>query len=452
MLEFFDNAIGFLMMAGMAYLLYCAVACLIKIKEKLWCKFFQYVGCWMLGSMIIYMGDFWNLPPTLGIFLLCIWFCCKGSGLKKLTVGLMFASTIFAFNGFRDNIIVRFICRNGLAEADWLHYEYPLTRLLFAFILYLGIRHHKTEPDFELSKELWKLLFLLTVPSFGIVVSLIIFRSEYSMDEGTMLADGVLFLIVIVSFMGLIRAVLVLEYQQKLERENRLAEQNERYYEALEGQQFEIRRLKHDLANHLQVLLTLTEEKRVAYIEGMLDNPAFVQVLAYSGDATVNAVLTAKESLMRQKEIPFYAKIEIPKELPFEKADVCALFANALDNVAEACEKLPADEREVNLTARVGKGMLVVCVRNPYAEVLQQQQETKRKTVMKTVFGKREEELVPTEALPHSTKKDATNHGFGLRSIREVIKKYEGNMEITRENGQFTLFLYLPLPSHAAPK
>lgn len=436
----------FLLLLIAAFLVYGSVACLIRVKRKWWSRGLLFFGSWLIISMIIFMGDFVNLPPTLLIFMGSVWFGCEGSGLKRLTIGLMMASTIFAFNGFHDNIIATLIYYSGLYRIPVIDmYENSLLRCLFALALYLGIRHHRPETDFELGRELWKLLLMLALPPIGIVISMILLRSPFytystSVGRGTIMADAALFVVAVLSFVGLLGAVLVLERQQKLEREHVLAEQNRKYYEAMEGQQFEIRRLKHDLANHLQVLLALPEERRTGYIEEMLDNPAFTRVLAYSGDATVNAVLTAKESLMRQKGISFYAKADIPEELPFEKADICALFANGLDNAVEACEKLPEAEREVNLTARTGKGMLAVCVKNPYAVGAAEEQDAGRK-------GNTAQEQGETVAktILRTTKKDAANHGYGLRSIREVVKKYDGNMEIEREEGQFTLFCYLPL-------
>ena len=152
--------------------------------------------------------------------------------------------------------------------------------------------------------------------------------------------------------------MLTLNRQQLLERENALAQHNRKYYEAMEQQQFEIRRIRHDLANHLQVLLSLPAEEKDSYIRKMIENPALEKVLSYSGDATVNAVLTAKESVMRQRGIAFYAKVDIPKELPFEKPDLCALFANALDNAIEACAALDSDGKRIDLCARAAKGIL----------------------------------------------------------------------------------------------
>lgn len=410
--------VGIIMLA--AYLLLRTLLCLIPRKKKWWSLPLLFFGCWLIISMIIFVGDIVNLPPALLVFLLCVWFGCEGSGWKRTVTGLMLASTVLAFNGFCDNCL--------LAAFAWADVEFTgIFRLAFALLLFCLMRGKKTDPAFELSEPLWRLMLMLTFLPLFIVISLVLFRSPRWDSEGSILADGALFLVAVFGFGALLRALFVLEHQQRLEREMALAEQSRSYYETLETQQFEVRRLKHDLANHLQTLLGLPEERRTAYIEGMLDGAAFGRVLHFGGDATVNAVLTAKESRMQQKGIRFHARVEIAGELPFEKPDVCALFSNALDNAIEACLRLRAEEEkqpEITLTARFGKGVLAVRVENP-CEVLPEKQRNK--------YGQ-----FPT------SKADAKNHGFGLRSISEVVKKYGGTMEITSADGRFSLFLWIP--------
>lgn len=428
---------GMSLMALASFLMYQTVRCLVQVKKKWWSLPLLLFGSWMLISMIIYIGDIVNLPPTLFIFVACVYASAEGSALKRITVGLMLASAVLAFNGLHDNVLIAVIYER--CDGVWVGFENALLRTLFVFVFYLLIRRRTPSADFELSKPLWRLLLLLTLPPLGIVLSLILFRSPYSSDMGTMLADAVLFTIAILSFAGLFRAMFVLERQQKLEQENALARYNQKYYETMEQQQFEIRRLKHDLANHLQALLALTDEKRTAYLEELIDNPAFARVIQYSKDATVNAVLTAKESRMRGLGISFHANVQIAEELPYEKADICALFANALDNAIEACEiwmKETGQKPEIMLTARAAKGLLAVRVKNPLC-----------------TSGGYTGEMRQADHLPHTTKQDAANHGFGLKSMREVVKKYGGNMEIRRENGEFDLFLYMPLlPYHTDSK
>ncbi len=396
-----------------------ALSCLIQPKKKWWCRLVFFVLCAVLISTIIYIGDLVNLSLAMAVFLTGIWVVCEGSGWKKLSVGVMFASVVSAFAGLFDNCI-----------ADVIYYGFGVAyiphlvgRVSFALLLYLVMRTHRLEQDFELSEALWRLILLLAVPPLGIVVSLVLLKPPYYQTGHTFIADGVVFLMVIFLFTGLLLALSVLEKQQRLEQESALAEHNRKYYEAMEQQQFEIRRLRHDLSNHLQVILSLSGDERERYIQGLLDHEAFTQVTSYCGDGAVNVVVTAKESLMRQRHIRFYVKMDIPQELPFEKADICGMLANALDNAAEGCQNLPEELREVQLEARAGKGIFAVSVKNPCMHKLD----------------------IEDGKLPKTTKKDKENHGLGLKSIQKTVQKYGGQMEIEQEGQQFRLFFYLPV-------
>lgn len=424
-----------------AVFLYLALSCLLRVKGKWWHRGLLLLGCWVTSFMIIYIGDIVNLSCNMVLFLAVLWITCEGSGLKKLTLGLMFASAVFAFNAFYDNCV-------GLAAhfygKDVLYADmYLVGRLWFAVFMYLAIRRRKPEPEFELSRPLWRLMLLLAFPPMGIMLSTILLRSPFYAIKGTVLSDAFLFLMVMLSFIGLLRAFAVLERQQRMERENMLVHQNKRYYEAMEQQQFEIRRIRHDLSNHLQTILSLPGQQREDYVRELLDGPAFGRVLSWCGDPTVNAVLTAKETLARQKGIRFLARVDIREGLPFDKADVCAVFANALDNAVEGCMGVGKQQREIRLEARAGKGVLAVKIRNTCPDMEAGEAKGRaadtsgrKKAGMEKALGKGH--------FPKTTKGDVKNHGFGLRSIQETVKKYGGSMEIDREGQFFRLFLYLP--------
>ncbi len=405
---------------GVGVIFYAMVSCLIEIRKGWWRRLLLLVSCWLLVYMVIFMGDPDNFPPTLLFFLIGVWTACRGSRLKRLTVGVMLASVMFALNALFDNCVWYFL-HNVTEEYVVYYFGY---RALAVILLYMGVRHYRPGRDFELSPPLWRLLLMLCIPPMGIMCALILLYQDQRMYIQRINIDSMsimLLLVVVVSFVGNLWAMLTLNRQQQLERENALAQHNRKYYEAMEQQQFEIRRIRHDLANHLQVLLSLSAEEKDSYIRKMIENPALEKVLSYSGDATVNAVLTAKESVMRQRGISFYAKVDIPKQLPFEKPDLCALFANALDNAIEACAALDSDGKRIDLCARAAKGILSVEVRNPFAGQL-------------------------SGGLPETTKQDSVNHGYGLRSIQEIARKYGGDMEIRQEEGLFCLFCYVPEP------
>ena len=47
--------------------------------------------------------------------------------------------------------------------------------------------------------------------------------------------------------------------------------------------------------------------------------------------------------------------------------------------------------------------------------------------------------------LPVTTKKDKDYHGYGLKSIRRTVKKYDGFVTISTEDDWFSLKILIPL-------
>ncbi len=158
----------------------------------------------------------------------------------------------------------------------------------------------------------------------------------------------------------------------------------------------------------------------------MIENPVFEKVLVYSGDATVNAVLTAKGAHDAPAWDFVLRQSGYSHELPFEKPDLCALFANALDNAAEGCAALETGKRQVELTARAAKGLLALEVRNPFTE----KQETSAVQFL--------------DSLPKTTKIRYSEAWFWTAQHTGNRKKYGGTMELRQEDGWFCLFCFIP--------
>lgn len=409
-----------------AFSLRYAIGKLIPISRCLWKRALLIFCLFILASSIIYVGDIFNIMPAIFIFLLGVFLSCEGSFWKKLTIGLIFASTVFSFNTLRDNYIIDIYTRNKLS----LLYS-GLSSLPFCVFLSIVTRQFAPDKDYELSDSMWKLLLFLTAMPVGIVFSIVLLYDPRNEATYSMLnqyrAYAVLLTISLLSCISLFLTISVLANQQKLNRQIMLADMNQSYYEAMEQQHFEIRRLKHDMANHIQILLSLPDEKREEYIRTLSTNPAVTQTLHYCGDATVNAVLSVKESLMRRYEIQMQWNIDIAEELPFDKTDLCALFANALDNAIEACLKLEKKQRKILLESKAQKGLFCLRVTNPSAPIQDFPLSGSAKSVR----------------FPSTSKHDSEKHGLGFLSMHEIVTRHHGSLTWKAENETFELFLYM---------
>ena len=61
-----------------------------------------------------------------------------------------------------------------------------------------------------------------------------------------------------------------------------------------------------------------------------------------------------------------------------------------------------------------------------------------------------DEKLVFKDGLPVSTKGDERFHGFGLKSVSYITKKYDGNIRIHQENGLYCADIIFPIPETKA--
>ena len=46
--------------------------------------------------------------------------------------------------------------------------------------------------------------------------------------------------------------------------------------------------------------------------------------------------------------------------------------------------------------------------------------------------------------IPKTSKQDTENHGYGLKSIRQTVEKYQGSMSIQVKNRWFELRILIP--------
>lgn len=403
-----DNILYGAETAAVTFFLYGVTGRLLEIKRNPAVKVFLAMVCMVLGQMIIYLADFDNLPPTMAVFLIAVWIFCKGNGLKRITLGFLIASTVFAYDALIDN----YMAENTVEKC--------LFRVIFGLIFYLGVRKIAPEKGFELSNTLWGLLLFLAAAPMGIVLCTVLLTQDVKPGNSTQML--VLLWLSLFSFAGLLGTVAVLARQRELEEAQLLGELNKRYYRLMEEQSFEVRRLKHDLANHLHTISSLDPKEKDEYIEELLKNPVLHTTMQFCGDHTVNAVLCAKKIIMEQKQIRFEIKADIPEPLSLEKSDICAILGNSLDNAIEAVSVFDEKKRHIQLELCSAKGLFVMKLVNPSSS-----QTTK------------------SLGLFHTTKPDQEKHGYGLKSIRKSTEKYGGTLELQQKEGNFILFLYIPL-------
>lgn len=394
---------------------------LVPKKGKL-CFLLRLTGAFLLSAMIIYIGDPDNFIPTLLIFSVTACLGYENSRWQKLTIAFITASLGLSISAL-------------LSELAPIELWPPLRGFLW-MSLFFSIRRCHLEDNFHLSDSLWKLLFFLNLTPLGLVMTVCL-GFPLSVDEENNAAlihffkmtvkpiGYILLLLAILSFYGLLSAIKTLARQYRLEQDQVLYETNRQYYLQLEQTQLEIRKFRHDMVHHLQALTLLSEEERTDYLKDLLDHPSLKYSTGFCQNQTVNAVINAKMSRIREASIDFHCKLSIPQDIPMEKIDLCTIFANCLENAIEACEKFSSIVpfmRTISLESRYDKGIFLLQCKNPLPDSLL------------TEDGK----LV-------TSKHDRKNHGIGIPNIREAAGRYHGTVETVVMDGKFILLVNIIL-------
>lgn len=194
------------------------------------------------------------------------------------------------------------------------------------------------------------------------------------------------------------------------------------YYNAVNENIEEIRRIRHDFNNQLQTAYSMVRGK-----EGEDDATQFLRELerrieeaapvCVCPNLIVNAVLREKLKGAKARGISFTTEVEIPEEIAIEKVDLCSIFSNLIDNAvcsAEECEK----ERWVTVKSYLRSGYCIVNVKNSCG-------------MGGARYGRNTEKL--------------SGHGYGLLILESIARKYHGEFTAGRERGVFSADIKLKL-------
>lgn len=173
----------------------------------------------------------------------------------------------------------------------------------------------------------------------------------------------------------------------------------------------------HDLKYRVRALKSGNIDTAFATedIEAAVDE---YSVFAFTGNSALDIVLTETNRACRKNNIRASYMAD-GKLISFMKdEDVYSLFYNLLDNAVEALLDAPEDKRTMGLRIENRLGSLVSV------------------TVYNFCGDKK---LEFSGGLPKTTKNREDIHGFGLKSVKRICDKYKGTLDITIEDGFFTV-------------
>jgi len=196
------------------------------------------------------------------------------------------------------------------------------------------------------------------------------------------------------------------------------------YFEGLKKNEEKVRIFRHDVRAHITVLQKHLDEgnleklrEYLACIQKQVDTD---ESKKYTCNIAVDAVINDQVKAMSKKNIKFqYDGCPKIRE-DISDYDLCTIFYNILKNAIEGCEKIEDDEKCISVNVLNNGEQLVVKIEND--------------TILK-------DKSIDGNLI--TTKKDIKNHGFGIKSVSAVVKKYNGLYSNKIEDGKFIAFIAL---------
>jgi hypothetical protein len=309
--------------------------------------------------------------------------------------------------------------------------------LIFTLLIYLAV--YVTAYFFELrqlsnssrinvsGKELWSVagiaLAVFSVSNISFVTTKTPFSSR--------LVPELLYIRTLVDFAGLIILYALQEQRKEIrlryELENiqnvmrRQFEQHEQSKENIEL----INRKYHDIKQQIAVIRAENDpEKRMEYLAEIEKDIKTYEAQNKTGNKILDTILMSKSLYCSEHRITLTSVMDGALLNFMDVMDICTIFGNALDNAIESVMKLDLYEKRLIQVALYSQNNFIMILFENYNE----------------------SEIRLEDGFPVTIKENREYHGFGLKSIRYSVEKYDGSITIRMEDNWFKLRILIPMP------
>lgn len=307
---------------------------------------------------------------------------------------------------------------NILEKSAFQSIQGPIFTTIFVYLFLLMLKRWKNvDKQINIPFIYWFMLVLIPLSSLAIILLL--------MNYGNMTENAIavccLLLFIINLFTFHLYDNVVGYLSNKIENQF-LAQQNMYYNRLLKNIELSTeatRTLQHDLKNHVIAMEGLLEAKEYDHLSQYLKETFYDVLIEKSfidtGNTAIDSILNFKIKEAQNKGISLLTDIAVPEKMQLSNEMLTVILGNLLDNAIEATESVTG-EKKIRCKLQYDRQCLFITITNPYEGRLKK---------LKNTFM--------------TTKRNEGIHGYGLNSIKEMIKRNHGNMNIDDRDQRFTV-------------
>ena len=173
----------------------------------------------------------------------------------------------------------------------------------------------------------------------------------------------------------------------------------------------------------LQLLLQKESDSVEYYEQQLMESSDLKETTKLCDHEMLNSILCRYQRHCNDKHIIFHTDIRSGTVQHIYPRDLTSLFCNLLENAVESAENIPDSFIELTVQKKENSPFLIIILINSCQNT--------------PVYN--------PEGLPISHKSDNGRHGFGIKSIKKVVKQYHGNLQMYYDNDSGTFHTILTL-------
>ena len=245
----------------------------------------------------------------------------------------------------------------------------------------------------------------------------------------TYLDNMLIYNVILVSeFLTLTLIIILNEFNQKsneLKLENQISkmmlENQEKQFKFSKANSELLHIKAHDSKHQISALRKGGEEaeKVLSDLEGTIQNYESVII---TENTVLNVILSEKWMYCTKHNIKFSCTVNPQALKNVETTKLYSLIGNILDNSIEAVTKIKdINKRIISMNIKYEYGVSVIAAKNYF-----------------------EGEIIIQNGVPISSKDDKENHGYGTKSIKQIVEGLGGQCVFTHEDNQFIFQATIP--------
>lgn len=194
-------------------------------------------------------------------------------------------------------------------------------------------------------------------------------------------------------------------------------------YKELNEIQFNVRKMRHDMKQHLTVISGYLQDEKIddcqGYLREVLDEAETIRTPYRSGNAVLDYLVSTKLDSLKDTRVLVTGNAGDFSDI--KDTDLSRLVGNILDNAIEGTADAP--EKRIELYFHRENDNRVILCRNTVAQ-----------------------SVLKNNPNLQSTKPDKEEHGMGSKIIAKIVEDYNGILQYFEEDGMFGIQVILPIP------